>query len=128
MNDIVFWTAFITELIVFGLFAVSKVQNARTGFSTISFWVRSHTTILYLVCLALFLFCRLYLKVEAAWVWVLLILFFLFFVSLDTEIEAENLRDYLICTHAIPVENTTDNHTEQLQHLTEILKKRGVIR
>lgn len=128
MNDIVFWTAFITELIVFALFAVSKVQNSRAGFFPISFWIRKHTGILYLVCLALFLICRLYLKVEAAWTWALLILFFSFFVSLDAETEAENLRDYLICTQAIPVENTTDNQAEQIQHLEKILKKRGIIR
>ena len=128
MNDIVFWTAFITELIVFALFAVSKVQNSKAGFSPISFWIRKHMGILYLVCLALFLLCRLYLKVEAAWAWALLILFFSFFVSLDAETEAENLRDYLICTHIFSTEDTADNHTEQLQHLTEILKKRGTIR
>ena len=127
-NDIVFWAAFVVEIAAFVLFLISKVQNANAGFSIISFWIRKHTGILYLMCLALFLFCRLYLKVEAAWVWVLLILYFSFFASLDAETEAENLKEYLICTHAIPVENTTDNHTEQLQHLTEILKKRGIIR
>lgn len=128
MNDIVFWTAFITELIVFGLFVVSKVQNSRAGFSPISFWIRKHTVILYLVCLALFLFCRLYLKVEAAWAWALLILFFSFFVSLDAETEAENLRDYLILTHTIPSDDNTDSHVEQIQNLTEILKKKGIFR
>ena len=128
MNDIVFWTAFITELIVFALFAVSKVQNSRAGFSPISFWIRKHTGILYLVCLALFLLCRLYLKVEAAWVWAVLILFFSFFVSLDAETEAENLRDYLICTNVIPADDTADSQVKQIQNLTEILKKRGTIR
>lgn len=128
MDDIVFWTAFVTEPIIFGLFVVSKVQNSRARFSPISFWVRRHTTILYLVCLALFLFCRLYFKVEASWVWVLLILFFSFFALLDAETETENLRDYLICTHAIPAEDTADNQVEHIQKLTEILKKRGIIR
>lgn len=120
--------AFVVEIVAFVLFQISKVQNARVGFSPISFWIRKHTGILYLVCLALFLFCRLYLKIEAAWVWALLILFFSFFASLDAETEAENMRDCLICTHTIPMEDTADNHTEQLQHLTEILKKRGIIR
>lgn len=128
MNDIVFWTAFITELIVFVLFVVSKVQNSRAGFSPISFWIRKHTGILYLVCLALFLLCRLYLKVEAAWAWALLILFFSFFVSLDAETEAENLCDYLICTNAIPADDTADIQVKKIQNLTEILKKRDIIR
>lgn len=127
-NDIVFWTAFVVEIAAFVLFLISKVQNAKAGFSIISFWIRKHTGILYLACFVLFLFCRLYLQVEASWVWVLLILFFSFFASLDAETEAENLKDYLICTHTIPMEDTADNHTEQLQHLTEILNKRGIIR
>lgn len=127
-NDIVFWAAFVVEIAAFVLFLISKVQNAKAGFSIISFWIRKHTGILYLACFVLFLFCRLYLKVEAAWVWVLLILFFSFFASLDAETEAENLRDYLICTHAIPAEDTADNQVEHIQNLTEILKKRGIIR
>lgn len=31
MGDIVFWTAFTVELIVFGLFVVSKVRMLETG-------------------------------------------------------------------------------------------------
>lgn len=128
MGDIVFWTAFTVELIVFGLFVVSKVQNARDGFSPISFWIRKHTGILYLVCLALFLFSRLYLQVETAWTWALLILFFSFFTSLDAETEAENMRDYLILTHTIPSGDNTDNQVDHIQKLTGILMKRGIFR
>ena len=97
-GDIIFAVGFSIEVIEVILALLSAAQARRTGFSPVAFWFEKHSGIIFTACLLLFLFCRLFLQVEASWTWIIAYLIAVLIGKISLISERNCWKEYAILT------------------------------
>lgn len=122
-GDIIFAVGFSIEAIEAIIAILSASQARKTGFSPIAFWIEEHNGIIFISCLLLFLFCRLFLHAEAAWTWILAYLIAVLIGKISLICERNCWKEYAILTAKNVSGDISENEKEQLSEAEENVRR-----
>lgn len=122
-GDIIFVVGFSIEVIEAILAFRSASQARKTGFSPIAFWFEKHNGIIFISCLLLFLFCRLFLHAEASWTWIVAYLIAVLIGKISLISERSCWQEYAILTARSVSGNINEEDKERLREAKENIRR-----